>query len=259
MRLGALTLILFVVSMSVPVEANSSGPSSERNSKHKHSNPGEVPASPWSDEEVAAAKAECTETLHDIRLDFEPLPPIKQGLCGTPAPILVRSVGVDPAVEIDPPATVSCDLAKALSDWIERIQPEAEDLLGSPVVQLRASSYACRNVYNRANSRLSQHALANALDLAGFVLASGERITVMGDWKDKTARSGADGRSPILLANASVSFQSLLTSQLKSEFVQAAHENACRVFGTVLGPRANKAHRDHFHLDMRERQDSLCH
>jgi len=30
--------------------------------------------------------------------------------------------------------------------------------------------------------------------------------------------------------------------------VVSAHESACSIFGTVLGPRANKAHRDHFHL-----------
>ena len=29
---------------------------------------------------------------------------------------------------------------------------------------------------------------------------------------------------------------------------------ACRHFGTVLGPEANEAHRNHFHLDMAERK-----
>jgi hypothetical protein len=27
------------------------------------------------------------------------------------------------------------------------------------------------------------------------------------------------------------------------------HEGACGVFGTVLGPEANEAHRNHLHLD----------
>ena len=83
------------------------------------------------------------ETLSGIGLDFEPLPPIKQGLCGTPAPILLRSLGRDAEVEIDPPATVSCELAKALSDWVDDLQRDAEALLGSTVVKLRASSYVC--------------------------------------------------------------------------------------------------------------------
>ena len=42
--------------------------------------PGEVPTIPWSDAEVAAAKAKCTEALSSIKLNYEPLAPIKQGL-----------------------------------------------------------------------------------------------------------------------------------------------------------------------------------
>jgi hypothetical protein len=37
------------------------------------------------------------------------------------------------------------------------------------------------------------------------------------------------------------------------------HEDACRRFGTVLGPNANDAHKDHFHLDMKKRRRaSFC-
>lgn len=39
----------------------------------------------------------------------------------------------------------------------------------------------------------------------------------------------------------------------KMDFLRAAHRAACKVFGTVLGPEANTAHRNHFHLDMAER------
>ena len=41
-----------------------------------------------------------------------------------------------------------------------------------------------------------------------------------------------------------------------SRFLRAAHSSACRRFGTVLGPEANEAHRNHFHLDMAERKRS---
>lgn len=45
----------------------------------------------------------------------------------------------------------------------------------------------------------------------------------------------------------------------KSEFLRAVHAAACRRFGTVLGPEANEAHRNHFHLDMAERRSgSFC-
>ena len=39
----------------------------------------------------------------------------------------------------------------------------------------------------------------------------------------------------------------------KTDFLRAAHSSACKVFNTVLGPEANNAHLNHFHLDMAER------
>lgn len=43
----------------------------------------------------------------------------------------------------------------------------------------------------------------------------------------------------------------------KLEFLRAAHKTACRTFGTVLGPEANRTHRNHFHVDMAERVNDL--
>ena len=37
------------------------------------------------------------------------------------------------------------------------------------------------------------------------------------------------------------------------DFLRAAHRSACKIFGTVLGPEANNAHKNHFHVDMAER------
>lgn len=45
----------------------------------------------------------------------------------------------------------------------------------------------------------------------------------------------------------------------KQRFLRRIHLSACRHFGTVLGPEANEAHRNHFHLDMAERTvKSFC-
>jgi hypothetical protein len=41
--------------------------------------------------------------------------------------------------------------------------------------------------------------------------------------------------------------------QVKTQFLHAVHRSACKIFGTVLGPEANKAHKNHFHVDMAER------
>ena len=39
-------------------------------------------------------------------------------------------------------------------------------------------------------------------------------------------------------------------------FLRRLHKGACTIFGTVLGPEANEAHRDHFHLDLAPRRRS---
>jgi hypothetical protein len=39
----------------------------------------------------------------------------------------------------------------------------------------------------------------------------------------------------------------------KMDFLRAAHRSACSLFNTVLGPEANNAHQNHFHVDMAER------
>ena len=45
----------------------------------------------------------------------------------------------------------------------------------------------------------------------------------------------------------------------RAAFLRAIHEAACTIFATVLGPEANKAHKNHFHLDMAERKSAnIC-
>lgn len=40
----------------------------------------------------------------------------------------------------------------------------------------------------------------------------------------------------------------------KGRFLHEVHASGCRIFGTTLGPEANEAHRNHFHVDMAERK-----
>jgi len=48
-------------------------------------------------------------------------------------------------------------------------------------------------------------------------------------------------------------------SDRKGEFVKSVHDDACNIFGTVLGPEANEAHKNHFHFDMKaRRRTSFC-
>jgi hypothetical protein len=257
--------------------------------------PGDAPTVPWTEAEVSAAKEKCTELLAGGTFDYQPLAPTKEGICGAPAPILLKSIGSDPKVEIDPPATVTCPLASGLSAWLkEVVQPDAKALLRSQVVKLRnATSYACRNRYGAAEGLLSEHALANALDVSEFVLASGDKLTVLASWPQspvmpplplpkptrvvqavapvlppsppKTggpeivqvakAKAGALP-SPPPVATPPVPEEPALDR--KAAFVKQVHDDACPKFGTVLGPAANAAHKNHFHLDMKERRASYC-
>ena len=95
--------------------------------------------------------------------------------------------------------------------------------LGEPIAQVEHyGTYACRKVYSRAEGMRSQHAYANALDVAAFRTASGARVSVLHDFGDE----GPRGR-----------------------FLRRARDGACRWFRAVLSPDYNSAHRDHFHLD----------
>ena len=259
--------------------------------------PGEQPTVPWTEAEIEAAKAKCKELLTGDPLDYEQLPPIKEGICGTPAPVLLRAVGTDQKVVINPPATMSCPMADVLGEWLrDTVQPEAKKLFGSPVVKIQnASSYVCRNRYGGTSTPLSEHALANAFDVSEFVLANGTRITVLDDWpkvvetppapeanpnrvSDAKENGGAEKPKPSGKAKGGTTKTSAVTAAKaepdappspppvakepdedpKTKFVTFLHEDACRRFGTVLGPDANAAHKNHFHLDMKTRRRGFC-
>src|SRR5690606_2136054 len=67
----------------------------------------------------------------------------------------------------------SCRLAVAYALFdVHTLQPAAQAVFGQKVTRIdHLGSFACRNVYSRAEGRLSQHATANALDIAAFRLA----------------------------------------------------------------------------------------
>jgi len=56
------------------------------------------------------------------------------------------------------------------------------------------------------------------------------------------------------IAALSMQVQAKRASTDKAKFLRAAHAAACRIFGTTLGPEANAAHRNHFHVDMAKRK-----
>ncbi|MET3436641.1 extensin family protein [Sphingomonas sp. 1185] len=130
-----------------------------------------------------------------------------------------RTIGYRPAS-----LGISCPVAASLALWEwDSVQPAARDLLGAQVVAIdHLGSYNCRRISGRSSSDWSEHASANAIDVAGFRLSDGRRISVARDWKD----DGPAGR-----------------------FLHRVRDDACRLFATTLSPDYNAAHADHFHLD----------
>ncbi len=129
------------------------------------------------------------------------------------------------AVGLSSSFLASCPLAVAFA-LFERhsLQPAAQAVFGQAVTRVdHLGSFACRNIYNRAEGRLSQHASANALDIAGFRLADGRSISVLKDWPGEGD---------------------------KARFLRQVRDSACDDFNVVLSPDYNAAHRNHFHLDM---------
>ena len=127
---------------------------------------------------------------------------------------------------------LSCRAALSLAMWERHaLQQAARRHLGSPVARIEHfGSYSCRNLYGREGGRRSQHATADALDIAGFVLEDGRRIRVLGDWATSEAGEGS-GLAP------------------EAAFLRELRDGACDWFDVVLGPDYNAAHADHFHLD----------
>jgi hypothetical protein len=146
--------------------------------------PGELAAPPeWTPIEVGAALMQCIAVLAPVNAEVVPLAPIRYNDCGTPAPVLLRSVGDKDKIAVDPPLVMNCSMAAALANWLENtVQPAARAAFGTPVARIVGSSYACRNLYNLPNERRSQHAYANAIDLPAFFLANGRIVNLTQGW-----------------------------------------------------------------------------
>lgn len=169
----------------------------------------------------------CLDALARRGALFDPtLVPVAQRGCSLTEGVTLRSAGAS----VEPPATMSCSLALALSDFDEHVvQPAAQRHFGRPATTLRNfGAYSCR-MRTGGSGRLSHHAAGLAIDIAGFEVEGGPRILVKEHWRDP----GPRGR-----------------------FLREIAHAACGSFSVVLTPNTDVWHRDHIHLDLgRER---LC-
>lgn len=129
---------------------------------------------------------------------------------------------------------VSCPTMAALVIFERDILlPAARRIYGEDIVSIRQiGTYGCRTIGNQQGGTPSEHSRANAIDIAGFRLASGREISVLKDWNGNPRDQA---------------------------FLRELRAGACKLFGTVLTPDYNAAHADHFHFDQANRRGgSFC-
>lgn len=155
--------------------------------------------------------------------------PGRQRGCGVADAVRVREVA---GVSLSQEAIMDCQTAKALKKWVTRSAKPALRGQGGGLVRMKvAAHYACRTRNNLPGAKISEHGKGKAIDLSAFTLANGQEITVLRDWG-----RGRKGRA-----------------------LRKMHSGACGPFGTVLGPKADRFHKDHFHFDTaRHRGGSYC-
>ncbi len=147
---------------------------------------------PWKLSRARGESARCLAALEQTGMQYDQLPDRATGDgCGFENAVRLRSA----AIGLGRPLPLSCPMALSLAMWERHaLQPVTQAHFGQRVASIdNLGSYACRNV-NRgegaapeapssgAGSR-SRHATANALDVSGFTLANGKRISVQGQWQ----------------------------------------------------------------------------
>ncbi|MDS1916176.1 extensin family protein [Enterobacter asburiae] len=144
------------------------------------------------------------------------------GACPLNNVVRVRDFG---PVGLNGSFLASCPLALSSALFIsQQARPLTKRYTGSDLARIdHLGSFACRNIYHRPDARRSEHATAEALDIAAFRLANGERVTVLNGWKATTTQP----------------------------WLKAILAASCGYYGNGLGPEYNAAHANHFHLGMR--------
>jgi hypothetical protein len=146
-------------------------------------------------------------------------------ICGLTKPLKVTALQGG-QVLFSSTQTLDCSMVAELNSWLaEVVQPAAQARFGQNVVEVESmGSYSCRSMNHQFGARLSEHSFGNALDLGGYRLADGRRITYVRDWTHGDPQTQA--------------------------FLRDIHGGACDHFATVLSPGSNPFHYNHMHVDL---------
>jgi len=171
------------------------------------------------------ALRQCLARLGESGASFAALPDKTfSGGCRNVGTVRLANLRADTAqVALSNLGPVTCAMASQFAGWARfGVDRAALQILGSRVARIETfGSYSCRTV--AGTRRLSGHATANAIDISGFVLEDGRRVTVLDDWDGGTVQ--------------------------ERRFLRTVHASACKRFGTTLGPQYNAAHKNHLHLE----------
>ncbi|KFE36403.1 extensin family protein [Thioclava atlantica] len=150
------------------------------------------------------------------------------GACGIENPVQITAVS---GIRLTTPARVNCSAARSFKRWVDRGIRPAVGRRGGGIEAIRiAASYSCRSRNSQRGAKLSEHAKGNAIDVSGVILRDGTRLSVLENWR-------GDGR----------------------RVMRKMHRSACGPFGTVLGPKSDRFHQDHIHVDVaRYRSGPYC-
>jgi hypothetical protein len=169
----------------------------------------------------------CDELEAKGEIEFERLPRIMEGQCGAWTPIKLKAFTPKdgPKVTLEYPVTTTCRVAATALDWLTTsVQPAAIKHLGGTIRAFRQTGgYECRGRNRDPHAKMSEHGIANALDIGGFERINGVVVPV----------SDKEGEAEL-------------------GFLAEIRKAACGPFTTVLGPGV-AAHDSHFHLDLARR------
>lgn len=167
----------------------------------------------------------------DVAVQGEAIGRVKGRLsgCGVENAVRVRSIS---GVTLSQSSVMDCVTANALKSWLEKSAKPALRRKGGGLKSLRvAAHYACRTRNNQKGAKISEHGRGRAIDISAFRLADGSEVSVLKGWNARST----------------------------SKAMRQMHKGACGPFGTVLGPNADRFHRDHFHFDTaRYRSGRYC-
>jgi extensin-like protein len=167
----------------------------------------------------------------DARIQGEKMAPIAGTLpgCGIDDPVRVYSLD---GVSLSQKSVMDCTTAKALQGWVSgSVKPQMKRRYGKVKSMTVLSQYSCRTRNSKPGAKISEHGKGRAIDIGAFTFADGSKLTVKDGW----------------------------LSYGSKKILRRLQEAACGPFGTVLGPDADKYHRDHFHMDTaRYRGGAYC-